>query len=501
MMTSTTANTVKEDGSTPTDPHDVGAGRIDLNRAGESGLLLDESTANFLYANPDMGGDPSKLNIASMMKSNCVGKCSWARTFEGATNDNKAWNLSATMPDGVGLKINPTSQIVVKNGHSKEVRFEADTTYADTGWNYAEVQLTPQNGSGPALHLPLAVYVAPSTDVNLFTKSVDAGTASGGEILNYELSIINGSLDGPISLVDKEPKGARFVPGSATSEVTLGTIVQDVEMNGQFLTFSAELDKGGVEVISDIWDPDNGFFGGTPFGYLDLPGDYGVGPLPCSSTCDDTSITLTGLPPFMFDGVAHTSLVMGTNGIIIPGDDDNGANVNANQEFPDPTAPNAIAPFWTDLDMDGTGDNDTGAGTWYAAVFNSGAFTVLEWQGVEEWGVPGVAYTIQIQIGNVGSGYEGIWFTYARLDGEPGSLTVGAENMAATSGSNYYYNGAGMFPIAGFEGELKVQELIGGTATINFQMEADCSVEAIVNEATISTADQSERAVAVTRCE
>ena len=495
MMTATNANTVKEDGSTPTNPHDVGAGRIDLTMAPDSGLLLDESTANFWYANPDLGGDPSTLNIASMMNSTCVGKCSWARTFEGATNDNKVWNLSATMSAGTDLKINPTSQIIVKKGHTKEVRVEVDTTYADTGWNFAEVQLTPKNGNSPALHLPVAVFVTPATDGNLFSKSVDASSAQAGDILNYELSITNGPLEGTITLTDKEPKGAKFVPGSATSEVTGGTIIQDVQMNGQFLTFSAELDKGGVEVIADPFPP-----AGSPFGYQDLP-SFGVGPLPCSSVCDDTTITLTGLPPFMFDGVEYTSLVMTSNGIIIPGEDDTGAATPVNQEFPDPTAPNAIAPFWTDIDMDGTSDSDTGAGTWYAAVFNGGAFTVLEWQGVEEWGVPGPTYTFQIQIGNVGSGYEGIWFVYNDLQSVPSFLTVGAENVTGTSGSNYYFDGAGTFPIEGDLGDLKVQELIGGTATVNFQMEANCSVEAIVNEATVSTDSQSERAVAVTRCE
>jgi hypothetical protein len=209
----------------------------------------------------------------------------------------------------------------------------------------------------------------------------------------------------------------------------------------------AELDKGGVEVISDPWDPDSGFFGGSPFGYIPLPA-Y-VNPLPCSSVCDDTSITLN-VPPFAFDGVVYTSLVMGSNGIIIPGDDNTDAASNAKQEFPDSATPNAIAPFWTDIDMDGTSDSDTGAGIWYAGVFNCGAFTILEWHGVEEWGVPGPAYTIQIQIGNVGSGYEGIWFTYDQLPSVPGALTVGAEN---------------------------------------------------VNEATVSTDSQSERVVAVTRCE
>jgi hypothetical protein len=498
MMTATNENTVKEDGTTPADPHDIGAGRIDLTKAGDAGLLLDESTFNFRAANPDLGGDPSTLNIASMMDSNCVGKCSWARTFGGATNDNMVWNVTSTTPDGAGLKLNPNSQIVMKKGKTKEVRFEADTTYADTGWNYAEIQLTPQGGDSAPLHLPVAVYVTPATNGNLFSKTVDASSAESGDILNYELSVINGPLEGIISLQDKEPKGAKFVPGSATATVVNGTTIQDVAINGQFLTWSGELDKGGIEVISDPYPP-----AGSPFGWVPVP-DYGVPPLECSEECDETSITLDGLPPFEFDGKIYTSLIMGSNGIIIPGSDGSTDGSWFNQDLPDPTQPNAIAPFWTDLDLDGTGDSDPGAGQMYAAVFGNsggGSVTILEWHGVEEWDVPGPTYTFQIQIGNEDGNSQGIWFLYRELQSVPNYLTVGAENLTGTSGSNYYFDGAGTFPIEGDLGDLKVNELIGGTATINVQMEANCSVEAIVNEATVSAGSQSERAVAVTRCE
>lgn len=508
MMTATNENTVKEDGVTPTDPHDLGAGRIDLAKAGGAGLLLDESSFNFYYANPEMGGDPSTLNIASMMDGNCVGKCSWARTFEGATNDNKVWRVTSTSPDGSGLKLNPTSQIVVKKGNTKEVRFEADTTYADTGWNYAEVQLTPENGDSEPLHLPVAVYVTPATDGVLFSKTVDSDSAEAGDILNYELSITNGPLEGVISLEDKEPKGAKFVPGSESVTVVNGSTIQDVKIQGQFLTWKGELDKGGVEVISDPWDPANGDFGGAFFGFLPLKDLLGVPPEECSSVCDETSIIVEDLPPFEFDGVIYDSMIVGSNGFIIPGTDGSVDGSWFNQFLPDPAQPNAIAPFWTDLDLDGTNEDDTGAGTIHIATINGGLFTVIEWNGVEEWNVPGITYTFQIQIGNVGSGWEGIWFVYNDLQGVPTYLTVGAENVTGTSGSNYYFDGTGTFPIDGSDlfsnpslGDLKVNELIGGTATINVQMEANCKVEAIVNEATVSTSDRSERAVAVTRCE
>ena len=54
----------KEDNSTPVDPDDVGNGRVDMFRAAHSSLVMNESFANFLAANPGTGGDPKTLEPA-----------------------------------------------------------------------------------------------------------------------------------------------------------------------------------------------------------------------------------------------------------------------------------------------------------------------------------------------------------------------------------------------------------------------------------------------------
>jgi hypothetical protein len=49
--------------------------------------------------------------------------------------------------------------------------------------------------------------------------------------------------------------------------------------------------------------------------------------------------------------------------------------------------------------------------------------------------------------------------------------------------------------------DLMVEQLIGGTATFNFQAEVDnCASDTIVNRADVSTMDASETAIAVTEC-
>ena len=200
MMSSTTANTVKEDGVTPTDPFDLGAGRIDLDAAKQAGLVMNESIENFLAADPSLGGDPSSLNLASMMNSNCVGTCSWTRTVRNPDKSTSHWNVTASGDGffavaGVSPEANSDDyNLKLKKGQSGTVTVTADTTLSADGWHFGTVNLDRNLDKGPDLHMPIAVYASKATDANIFTKTVDVDTAQAGDILNYELNITNGHL-------------------------------------------------------------------------------------------------------------------------------------------------------------------------------------------------------------------------------------------------------------------------------------------------------------------
>ena len=81
MLTAVTAGVTKEDGTTPADPFDRGAGRIQVDVASSTGLVMNETAFKFLLADPDNGGDPKTLNVASYKNDNCVGTCSFTRKF------------------------------------------------------------------------------------------------------------------------------------------------------------------------------------------------------------------------------------------------------------------------------------------------------------------------------------------------------------------------------------------------------------------------------------
>ena len=481
LMTTAQRDTVlKEDGSTPADPFDTGAGRLDLSRAQEVGIVLDETPANFVAANPAIGGDPKTLNIASMQDSVCVGTCSWTRTVRNVERHTGQWDLSTVAAPGLGLSVNPDGRLKVKSGNTAEITVTADTTLAPNGWHFGSLEMA-RNGDGPDLHMPIAVRAATSSNSDLLTKTVDADAAAEGEPLNYEINLVNGTLAGTIDLTDVLPDGVDFVPGSESEVITNGTTITPFSHSGGQLTWSGTLDPGGLDLTASP----------SPFGYFPLA-SLGVAPFACPSNCDDGAIALN-VPSFVYNGQSYSQVIWSVNGTLEAGLASGVASSASNQNLPDPTVPNnVIAPFWTDLNL-GAGGN------WYVAVLNAGPtqFTVYEWEDVPLFGDLANRYSFQVWVQNGPSG--NIWVTYAQL-GNVSGATVGVENETGTLGSSYWFEGAGTAPAVGTD--LKVRTLVGGTATFSFQGQiSSCTPgEAIVNRVNVNTASTSDTAIAVTEC-
>ena len=482
MMTADTRNTVKEDGSTPTDHFDLGSGRIDLERARRVGLTMDESPANFLLADPALGGDPGTLNLASMQNINCVGSCSWTRTFNSELRYTGWWRLKTRGPSGLGLSTSPRKWFKVDHADSGSITVTADTALAPPGWNFADLTLISQQ-HGPRLHLPIAVFASQSSNADLLSKTVDAATASEGEPLNYEISIVNGQLAGQIDMVDVIPDGLSLVPGSVASVVTNGSTIS-LGGAGGVVTWSGTLDTGGLEVNA----------GTSPFGYVALSGF--TGPFGCPGNCDDGGFILN-VPTFNFNGASYSQVIWSVNGTLEAGSASGTTATFFNQNLPDPTPPNNIlAPLWTDLNMGSDGDG----AEWYVAVLSGGGeqFTIYEWNNIPLFGDLTRRYTFQIWIQNTGAG--GIWYVYNQIDSLAISGTVGVENDTGTVGDSRWRNGAGTPPAVG--ADLEVVSGAGGTATISFQAQIDeCDAgDAIVNRADVTTASTADTAIAVTQC-
>ncbi len=503
LMTTGVTDMRKEDGVTPADPFDFGGGRVNLEDASTAALVLNETIANFDAADPDLGGDPSRLNLAALVSNSCVLNCDWQRTVRNASDQTLSYNASGVADDGMVINVTPGS-FTLAAGASQVLDIAADTTLADSGWNFGEVLLTPSipdkgGVSVPNQHITVAALFTTATNGALFNKQASTAVASVRQILSYEINLTNVSETGAYALEDPLPANTTLVAGSAASQINGGieTVPFGVNTNGTAMVWEGTFDTGVIDVVSDPFPP-----AGSPFGYVSLP-DIGVAPLDCSGVCDDTTSVLTGLPPFQYAGSTYTSMVVSSNGYIVAGDDGTNAATASNSSLPSVGAPNTvIAPFWTDLDLDGTDADDPGAGSWYAGSFNGGAFIIIEWNGAERFAEPGPTYTFQIQIGTdlAAPGSRGIWFVYNNLPTIPDdNLTVGAESGGGLFGANYYFNGTGTSPITGDLGDLRVDSSSGGSATFTFDVEVGGTVgDTIINIAAATSDSSDETAIAVT---
>lgn len=185
MMTATT-NMRKEDGVTPADWFDMGSGRIQVDQANQTGLVMDESGANYLAANPNDGGDPKTLNIPSMADDNCVGACRWTRTVT-ATKDG-LWSVSGVgISDGVSVTVSPASFDIVA-GASQEITVTASADVSGDDFLFAQLNLT--SNTSPDLHMPIAVIATTSNIPDSMSISADrnADTRVLSDILAVEIS-------------------------------------------------------------------------------------------------------------------------------------------------------------------------------------------------------------------------------------------------------------------------------------------------------------------------
>ena len=160
-----TRSVLLEDQVTPADAHAAGAGRLQVDTAANAGLVLNETTARFVAANPAAGGEASGLNLAAIQKANCTGTCTFVRTFRSTLPYKHQWRLSLR---GFAGTILPAS-LTLKPGESRQVVFTIDNTGAPANgsFRFGSIEIAPSgtssngNTSLPSLHMPVALRVPP----------------------------------------------------------------------------------------------------------------------------------------------------------------------------------------------------------------------------------------------------------------------------------------------------------------------------------------------------
>ncbi|MDX6486390.1 MAG: hypothetical protein QOF43_1543, partial [Gaiellaceae bacterium] len=165
----TTAKTSVTEGGKAVGPFARGAGRADLTKAALAGLVMNETTANYLAADPATGGDPTTLNTASFASSGCLATCAWTRTVTSSLATSATWRVTTAKPTGMGLTVSP-STFTLAPGASQKLTITADVSKLGVGqWVDGEIRLAA-GSAAPAAHLPYEIFVGKAGSVKIVTN-------------------------------------------------------------------------------------------------------------------------------------------------------------------------------------------------------------------------------------------------------------------------------------------------------------------------------------------
>ena len=252
VSTAKSAGIRKEDGLRPADAFDMGGGRVDLTQAGKAGLTLDVATADFTTANPETGGDPSSLNLATLGEDDCDGTCTWTRTVTSRAGAPTTWKAVTSGPRELRFTVSPAQFTLVPNA-TQTLTITADVRKLAVGqWNFGEVRLVPAGGAVPETRLPVALQTAKPVPVDVVTNTTQGATivttTSKVAITNLS-SVISGLTQGRADefLLETDP-----TPTEGPYDVPVGTktFLVDVPAGSRFLaTKIAETDSLDVDLF------------------------------------------------------------------------------------------------------------------------------------------------------------------------------------------------------------------------------------------------------------
>ncbi|WP_431912233.1 S8 family serine peptidase [Nonomuraea jabiensis] len=404
----TTARTAvtKPDRTTPADPFDMGGGRIDLTKAGDPGLTLDESAAGFVASAADPL-DRIDLNLPSVNAPTMPGIITAKRTVTNTTGKSLTFSASATTVSGADITVLPP-RFTVAPGKSAKLSVVITAPELPDGQYFGQVNLK-QVGGPRALHLPVAFFRqegAVPVDQTCAPSAIPRNTGESTCTVTVRNNTFKDADVTALTTLD--------------SRLRLNSVTGATKIGSQIATTKATL--AATQPARPAIAP-----GAGPAGYLPLDA-FGVTPIPIG---DEQALNFT-VPAFTFAGQTYTRLGVTSNGYSVAGGTAGSDDITFQpQTLPDPARPNnVLASYWTDLD-------GTGAPGVFATVLTDGVnrWVVVEWR-VNVFGTTDLK-VFQQWIGV--NGAEDISYAYdpANLPGAPpaaAGLTVGAENAEGTAG-------------------------------------------------------------------
>lgn len=152
-----------DNASTTWDPDDVGNGRVDLTKAAKAALVMNETVANFLAANPTGGSISTKvLNLPSMRDTACNVNCSFTRTLTSKVAGGTTWNATFVplTPSNTPIVTISPSNFTVVGGGTQAITVNVNMGYGPTSaapLMFGYVVLTSTDPNLPVERLTLSV--------------------------------------------------------------------------------------------------------------------------------------------------------------------------------------------------------------------------------------------------------------------------------------------------------------------------------------------------------
>lgn len=400
LMTNSVTDVVKENLTTPADPFDMGAGRINLGNSHLAPLTFDEEAADYAA----LTGDPVHavdLNLPSINAPVLPGSLTTERVVKNVTGKKVTFKVTTSAPGHSKIKVTPAA-FTVPAGSSQTLTITIDTGAPIGAQQFGRINITPVSAGWKPMHLPVA-WIHKQGTVSLSQSCVPTTIKKGANAACDVVATNNSFDEQTVDLTTKVSSNLTITSATGASLLDSKTATKHAVLAGAQL---------GVPSV----DP------GELFGYLPLDA-FGITPV----AIGDEDIINFNVPAFQYNGKSYTQLGVDSNGYLIAGggtsEDNNCCNLPTG---PNPAAPNnMLAPFWTDLD--GTGAPGIFAGTLTDGV---NTWLVIEYR-VNVFGTTSNR-TFQTWIGVDGT--QDITFAYdpTNLPADPAGqpFLVGAENDA-----------------------------------------------------------------------
>jgi subtilisin family serine protease len=416
LMTSSVQDVLKENGVTPSDPFDRGAGSIRANRAVAPTFTFDVTAEQYIAS----ATDPLNrihLNLPSINASPMAGLVTTTRTLKNVTDTQQPIKTSATGPAGATIDVTPKT-VTVGPGETATIQITIDATGLADGQYFGQITLDPNKGGFNDAVLPVAFRKGQGQTSLVHSctpTTIPRGSSADCVVEAQNLSPVPAQA----SLTVEGPQNRQLeIQNVSAPGVPMGP-------GGNGFTWSGTLTPALAPTVDALQVPGN-----SPAGYLPLSLFPGITPIP---GVGDETIVNFNTPAFLYGSETYTRIGMTSNGYLVVGGGTAADVEFVPQTFPDPTVPNNVhAPYWTDLNP-GTG------GAMRAGFLSDGVDTwvVFDWENVPIFGTTTPrSFQVWIQIGAT----EGIWFTYGPAGqigpGSSDGLNVGAENRDGTSGQN-----------------------------------------------------------------